>query len=225
MAKTKASSTSGTSKSSTPFYYGSLNCSSRANGVVVEAWEIHGFAGYQWHRDVRFPDIEPGTDNRVMNIYSLFPGHKDFVYEDEWRERRTFLVDTGIHLTIPDKYCLYVWTDSFIEKEYNLRLPKTKLNGPEYRIYTGNVFPFIIPLEAAHRKKKVVIKNKELIARAYLIPFPEIDTINMRADWWPEASNIPCSIIRIKKVGETKNGSGCSGGSGYHKPINTNSIS
>ncbi len=199
----KLSSTSAVSQSSIKY-------------VEIKAMEAHGFTGHYYRNPKPF-DIKEDSDDKIINIYANFSDKKAFCVRDneDYQLDKNLIIDTGLHVSIPRGYALYVFSDDEIEKEYGTRLYH------ERDIFTGYYFPFQLCITHIRYSKKVVIDDRQLIARACVIPFPHID-INTLAGKWNDDI-----FFQFKKI-SIKTNVGCdssmiSGGSGWTRPINTNS--
>lgn len=190
----------------------STSSMSQSSIVQIEAMERHGYSGYGGYRDPKPFDIKEGSGDRIINIYANFPDKKPYrVYKEVgyWLDKH-LIIDVGMHIKIPKGYALYVFSDNEIISKYGIRLYN------EIEIFTGYRFPFQICITYDRNMKKITIDDGQLVARACIIPFPKVDILNLTQ----------CKKISIKTnipIGEK----GCciSGGSGWTKPINTNSRS
>ena len=116
-----------------------------------------------------------------------------------------------MHIDIPKGYALIIWSDDFIHETYNIRMTG------DIRMYTNSVFPFEMEFAPIHRSKDFTIKNHQLIARAGVIPLPEIFYHQKIVKWKGKCIRSWEKIeIEIR---------GASGGSGWSKPKSTNTLS
>lgn len=173
--------------------------------VEIKVEEVHGFGDAY---NLKPFDIEEESEDRVINIYANFPDEKDFVYEYDGFSKKNFNIETGLHVTIPDGYILYVFPD---EQIYHSK--------PQ--IFVGYCYPFNICVSyKIPWGQSIKIKNEHLIAKACVVPFPFINTQNLEYVWTENISS-KCKKILIKTNCGNKS-STISGGSGYSRPINTN---
>ena len=179
--------------------------------VIIKTEEWHGFSGHDY-RDPKPFDIKEGSDDKIINIYANFQDKKPYVIrkKEGYHLDKHLIIDAGTHVKIPNGYVMYIFTDEEIWKKDGIRLYN------DVEIFTGRRFPFQVCITHDRNHEKLIIEDGQLVARAVVVPFAKVDTLSLER----------CLKVKIDtNIPISSTGSITSGGSGWTRPINTNSKS